>query len=417
MTVWYDVTTSLRATSRNGIANVEWSIGAALRDTSADVRFFALAGRNRLVEVSQAELAGAFYASGHRPAPSAFVIAAPTWRDRVRAGLRATLGPRSVRVIRSLSALYQSPKRWSDWLAARRAHAPQDARVATLADAVQAGDVVVSMGADWEGGVAALLGDLRRTTGCRVITMVYDLIPITHTHLAFHKEPELFVRYYLQLLVGSDVITCISEQSRQDLLTFAAEHGVAMPRTEVLYLGEHVATPVPAGPRGDFYLWVGTIERRKNLDLLYDALRILETAGAELPTIVVAGPFGWGVDDLRAELVLRSTAASRAIVMLGPVDDDVLDGLYRRARGLLFPSHYEGWGLPVREAAVRGCPVAAGDSPALREATRGVVGAVLMSTDDPSEWAEYLRRGPEPTTPAPARPWTATAADLLAFVE
>ena len=77
---------------------------------------------------------------------------------------------------------------------------------------------------------------------------------------------------------------------------------------------------------------MGTIERRKNLELIYDALRIIESEAGEVPRVVVAGAIGWGVDDLIAELQLQSTAASRAIVLIGPVDEPTLDDLYRRAR-------------------------------------------------------------------------------------
>lgn len=417
MTIWYDATTSMRATSRNGIANVEWSIGEGLR-AGGDVRFFASRARHGLVEIDpDTDLAAAFYASDPVDAPLTVTVAAPTWRDRVRGLLRDTLGPRSTPVIRTISAVYQAPKQVRRRLsrAGRAGAAPTPA--VRLRDVVGPGDVVVSMGAEWEGKLASELADLRARTGCRVVTMVYDLIPLTHTHLAFHKEPDLFERYYTSLLGCSDLITCISEQSRQDLLRFAADRGLTVPRTEVLYLGEHLPDAPPGVARdGDFFLWVGTVERRKNLDLVFDALRILESEGARLPTVVVAGATGWGVSDLLNELALQSTAASRAIVMLGPVDDATLDRLYRRARALLFPSHYEGWGLPIREAAVRGCPVAAGDSPAVREAVAGYAGATLLPTDDPDPWARFLADPIEPVAPAPVRPWSATVADLLAFV-
>jgi alpha-1,2-rhamnosyltransferase len=162
---------------------------------------------------------------------------------------------------------------------------------------------------------------------------------------------------------------------------------------------------------------VGTVERRKNLELIYDALRIIESEGADVPIVLVAGAIGWGVDDLIAEIELQSNVASRALVMLGSVDEATLDTLYRRAKALLFPSHYEGWGLPLREAAVRGCPVAAGDSPAAREALAGYAGAELLPVDDPGPWADYLRRGPaRPAGPVAAHTWAAASEQLTGLV-
>lgn len=422
MTVWYDVTTSLRAISRNGIANVEWSIGTALRGRQPGVRYFALEGRAGLVEVdADRQLASAFYASDVLPPPTV-TVAEPTWRDGTRALLRDVLGHRAIPVIRAASSVYQAPRR-----AYRRltTGAPREPRRAgpRLLDAIAPGDVVVSMGADWEGDVAEHLGELRERTGCHVVTMVYDLIPLTHTHLAFHKDPQLFERYYTKLLSASDLITCISEQSRRDLIEFGQARGLAVPRSAFLRLGEMApavpaAVPVERGDfyRDDFYLWVGTVERRKNLELIYDALRILESEGADLPRVVVAGAIGWGTEDLIDELSLQSTAASRAMVMLGPVDDATLESLYARARALLFPSHYEGWGLPVRDAAVRGCPVAAGDSPAVREAIAGYAAGTLLPVDDPGPWADYLRQAPASADPLPVHSWALTADDLLGLV-
>ncbi len=169
--------------------------------------------------------------------------------------------------------------------------------------------------------------------------------------------------------------------------------------------------------RDDFYLWVGTMERRKNLELVYDALRIIESEGDRVPDVVVAGAIGWGVDDLIAEIDLQSTAASRAIVLLGSVDEATLDRLYRRARALLFPSHYEGGDCPsarLRSAGARWQPVTrppcARRSPATRAPT-------LLPVDDPGPWADYLRRGPSrPADPAAVHTWSAAAVQLMGYV-
>jgi glycosyltransferase involved in cell wall biosynthesis len=418
VTIWYDYTTSLRNTGRSGIANVEWSVGRALRAADPSVRAFSLANRGGLTEIdADRELTTVLYASPEAGPPRA-TIAPVTWRDHVRVGLVSVLGRHSTKVIRAISAAYQRSLAARRWIAGERdqVRTPRT-DMPRLADVVGSGDVVISLGADWEGEVVDRLADLKRRTGCRVVTMVYDLIPLTHPHLAFHNDPAFFETYYRRLVAASDLITCISQQSREDLRGFAADRGITLPAVEVLLLGEELPDRAPASvQRQAFFLCVGTVERRKNLELLYDALRILESRGHTLPTIVVAGALGWGVDDLGEELALQSTAASRAIVLLGPVQEDTLEQLYRRARALLFPSHYEGWGLPVREAAVRGCPVAAGDSPAVREAAASYAGATLLPTDDPVPWADYLLTVPADVEPIAARGWDETALQLVGHI-
>lgn len=413
MTIWYDFTTTLRSPGRNGIANVEWSAGIALLDSGADVRCFALHGRSALLEIDPGSLGGAVYATDD--SPPAQSDGARTWRDGVRALLRHQLGPRSAPIIRAMSRAYQASRR-----ALRAARHPTRARAAAprgarLSEVVRAGDVVISLGADWEADVARGLGQLRAATGCKVVTMVHDLIPLTHPHLAFANVPDHFIAYYEALLAASDLIVCNSEQSRLDLLGFAAERGRPAPATEVIQLGDSASgEPVErAAQPGDFFLWVGTVEARKNLEVLYDALRLLEAEHAPLPTLVVAGAIGWGVSDLLREIALQSTPASRALVLLGPVDVPTLNGLYARARALLFPSFFEGYGLPVREAAIRGCPVAAGEGSAVREALQDFAGAVFLSPDDPTAWADFMRRDVAPVDALAARPWSVTAAQLL----
>jgi hypothetical protein len=103
--------------------------------------------------------------------------------------------------------------------------------------------------------------------------------------------------------------------------------------------------------------------------------------------------------------------------MLGTVDEGMLDALYRRTRALLFPSHYEGWGLPLREAAVRGCPIAAGDCPAAREAVGSYAGAVMLPSDDAGPWADFIAGDPPIAEPAAFHPWSASAEELRATIE
>lgn len=415
MRIWYDYTTTIRNTGRSGIANVEWSVGRALRSQRPNARTFALTPRGGLVVIDpDVALADAEYARPEvgvtvgSPAPAGRVTA-------VRSVVIDVLEAKAPWAIRPIVLTLKVPRRVRSFLRSARPQRRLDGE--PLRPCVERGDVVVSMGAVWSGELADELADLRAATGCRVITMVYDLVPLTHPHLAFHNDPAFFAEYYLRLLRCSDLITCISEQSRRDLLEFAAARMVPAPPVEVLRLGEDDPGPPVGDRRQDFFLWVGTVERRKNLELLYDALRILESEGAELPKIVVAGAPGWGVDDLVTELAHGSTVASRAVILLGAVDEDVLYRLYRRARALLFPSHYEGWGLPVREAAIRGCPVVVGDSPAVREATAGLPGATVLPVDDPGPWAEVLRLPPPVLEPADRYPWSSTAAVLGALAD
>lgn len=420
MTIWYDFTTTRRNQSRNGIANVEWSIGMALIEhCAAEVRGFALDERSGLCEIDPArDLVNTPYGQGRQttvlPGPDARGL-----RRAIRRALATIVGPNVADVERWMSsALARSRRCRARWRSAVARSLPPTRSAPRIVNRVKQDDVVISMGADWSGELARQLGELRRATRCRVVTMVYDLIPLTHTHLAFHDEPAMFAEYYRRLLTVSDLVTCISKQSRDDLFQFVQENGISAPSIEVLRLGDGDHQPdLQRTDRADFYLMVGTVERRKNVELVYDALRILESKGAAVPTVVVAGSAGWGVDDFLSEIRVATSAASRSMVLLGAVEDEDLASMYQRARALLFPSHYEGWGLPLREAAVRGCPIAAGDCAAAREAVGSYAGAVMLCSDDAGPWADYMARIPPPVEPVEFRSWSESVTDLLSLID
>jgi glycosyltransferase involved in cell wall biosynthesis len=115
------------------------------------------------------------------------------------------------------------------------------------------------------------------------------------------------------------------------------------------WYGPHAA---PEGLPGEYVVFVGSREPRKNLPVLLDALRLLPDA----PPLVLVGPRGWGAD----------VDPSR-VVMAGYLDGPRLASVVAGARAFVFPSRYEGFGLPPLEALAAGTPVVASDLPVLRE--------------------------------------------------
>ncbi|MFG0316295.1 MAG: glycosyltransferase family 4 protein [Planctomycetota bacterium JB042] len=134
-----------------------------------------------------------------------------------------------------------------------------------------------------------------------------------------------------------------------------------------------------AGVRSPYVLSVGTIEPRKNHLRL---LRAFERFAARRPHgLVLVGRWGWLCDDVRAALA-PLVAAGRA-VHLETLHDRFLPGLYDAAEFSIYPSLYEGFGLPVLEAMARGCPVVTTEGGALPE----VAGSAAVACDGSSEEA------------------------------
>ncbi len=149
----------------------------------------------------------------------------------------------------------------------------------------------------------------------------------------------------------------------------------------------HVAHPAarqefrPDGPAADlgapYILTVATLEPRKNLQTLVDAHRLL---GGEL-LLAVAGGEGWGD---------QPELDSSRIRRLGFVSDEELARLYRGARAAVYPSRFEGFGIPVLEAMACGCPAVVSSHPSLDEASGEA--AVRADPDEPAALASAIER-------------------------
>jgi glycosyltransferase involved in cell wall biosynthesis len=203
----------------------------------------------------------------------------------------------------------------------------------------------------------------------RVVTTVHDLIPL-RLPWATLDDKQFFYRLVRHVLDRSDLVVTDSECSRNDLIEL---FGVSPERVQVLYPAApfaEEAIPAEALSRqlavyglrpGRYLLFVGAIQPRKNLGRLCQALALLRL---RLPLVVV-GPKGWlGEEELRwAEPLVRRGR----FVLLHHVPRPHLRSLYAGARCFVFPSLYEGFGLPPLEAMAHGCPVLAAHTSSLPE--------------------------------------------------
>ncbi len=261
------------------------------------------------------------------------------------------------------------------------------------------GDVLISVGLDWDHDFYKDFYFLRKEQQVRVVTCCYDLIPVIYPQYCVGEVAGIFTSYFLDVADGSDLVLCISKQTEIDLLEMLYRTGGAQPKTQVFPLGDNVpiakADEISPAVREickePFILFVSTIERRKNHEVLYRAYHLLCAEGKrdQLPKLLFVGMQGWGVGDLMKDIELDQLTRDH-IIRLNHVTDAELRTLYETAQFCVFPSLYEGWGLPVGEALSLGKAVLCSDRGSLPE----VGGDLVRYLDpwNPCVWADEIFR-------------------------
>ncbi len=257
----------------------------------------------------------------------------------------------------------------------------------------QPGDVLASAGLDWDHKEGVHLYQLKLALGLKVILFCYDLIPVLLPHLCVGEVAGIFARYFVDVAWCADEVMCISRCSQRDFLALVRETGAPEPKTSIIRLGANLParkddSTIDELVRGKYLLFVSTIERRKNHEVLYRAItQLVEQGRTDLPLIVFVGMQGWGVSDFLNDLRLDPRARGRFLI-LNHVTDTQLSLLYSHAEFTLYPSLYEGWGLPLAESLAHGKFCLASNSSSLPE-----VGGSLVEYIDPWEsrrWADRI---------------------------
>jgi glycosyltransferase involved in cell wall biosynthesis len=230
----------------------------------------------------------------------------------------------------------------------------------------------------------------------RLSATLHDLtpwiLPDCHTP-AMVAGDKAFAKRILARAAG---VIAVSEHTKNDairILNLPAEKiHVIYPGVSARYFGVSQQASESAAAalklRKPYFLVVGTIEPRKNTDTLLTAWDSLHASFRERYELVIAGMPGW-----RSDMTLRRLQEAHQtgrIRYAGYVNEALLPGLTAGAAALIYPSLYEGFGLPVAQAMAAGCPVITSNVSSLPEITGG--GALLIDPRSPSELAAAILR-------------------------
>ena len=233
-----------------------------------------------------------------------------------------------------------------------------------------------------------------RRRSAKLLVVVYDVIPFLHPEWYPPASASRICRDLCTVFREADLVVAISESTRNDILKVA---GLGEDRVTVV---STIASPVFCrsgnreawdklkvryGIRDRFILFVGTFEPRKNIPGLCQAYMRLRTTVKIAHQLVLVGGTGWMCE--AAFAAIRKLDGSD-VVVTGYVTDEELSHLYREADVFVYPSFYEGFGLPVLEAMACGTPVVTANTSSFPE----VVGeaGIMVDPCEPQQLADAI---------------------------
>lgn len=187
-------------------------------------------------------------------------------------------------------------------------------------------------------------------------TFCYDIIPVKFPHFCI-MQPGEFSPYFVKLSESTDHVFCISQCTEKDYQEFNRDHNILCPPTSIVQLGSKIdqdqsetSAHLKALVSAQYILFVSTIDKRKNHECIYKSiLYLLESGYQNLPKFIFVGMRGGGINDLLKDIELDPRLKG-TIQILSEVSDADLSALYKHALFTVYPSFYEGWGLPVAES-------------------------------------------------------------------
>ena len=247
-------------------------------------------------------------------------------------------------------------------------------------------DDLVRDGVDVFHGLSGELPVGLRRAGIRAVVTIHDLIFLRHPEYYHWFDARIYEWKFRQALREADHIIAISQRTRQDILELGGAQYAD--RISVIYqsFAPRFTTVVTPERRAEvrqryklpqrFILNVGTIERRKNLAVAVEAVDLLPQ---DIHLVAVGRPTPY----------VRELPHSDRLHLLSGVPDADLAAIYSLAEAFVYPSRYEGFGIPIIEAIAAGLPVVACTGSCLEEA--GGPYSRYVSPDDAIGMAEALK--------------------------
>jgi alpha-1,2-rhamnosyltransferase len=241
-----------------------------------------------------------------------------------------------------------------------------------------AGDILFLPDGTWMHDNQQAIMDIKKL-GVIIAAFIHDIIPLTHRELCHPSITNRFENWLLWILPNTDILIFNSNYSKTSLEAYLAEHPVSCPHHQlraVVHLGYDIPTKNNASYKnkglasifdspGKTYLCVGTIDPRKNHEILLNAFDLLWQQGASSKLLLIGRRSGLCHNLI--DKIIHHPLYGKNLFWLDNANDNDLQMAYSKSTALLFPSFVEGFGLPLVEALSYSLSVICSNIPVFRE--------------------------------------------------
>ena len=247
------------------------------------------------------------------------------------------------------------------------------------------GDTIILLGEQWlfETSISTLQ-EIKKNNNIKIASLIHDLVPFFMPELYWNDFPETYKKCIQDLVEISNTLLVYSNNTKNDLLKyfpFLKDHKYK--NIEIIRLGENLSYSIENPKQKNYILCVGTIQPRKNhIILLHVWRKLFNEFGEKCPELIIAGSIGWSSDDL-IYFFKNSSQLKNKIQIIENTTDEELALLYAQCRFTVYPSLYEGWGLPIRESLANNKFAIVSNTSSMTE-----VGGIFCEYFDPNDSGE-----------------------------
>lgn len=253
----------------------------------------------------------------------------------------------------------------------------------------QRDDKLVVVWGEWgDSRYRACLAETVNANGIQLYQFAHDMIPLVLPQFSGHSTEALNL-YAREIYPLCAAILCVSKNTLHDVKTWMSDQRLDIPKLSFIRLGDDFSRHKDTKPTNMFFekktpyiMTLGTLEARKNHTILYYTYKLAVSRGVDLPKLVFVGRRGWMTENFY-EFATKDPLVKDKFLFLHDASDSELSWIINHALFTIYPSFYEGWGLPIAESISRGVPCIASNSSSMPE----VAGDAVMyfnpaSTDE-----------------------------------